>query len=465
MVTKCNWRLVAVSKAAKNLRKVSFVLKAGANLVGKKKDSHIKIPSILCSREHCSIFLDGDRVTLTDTSRNGTYITFSHGTQHFTNTSTEPLEQNDMISFGFNTASVYDINDKHAFMYRLVKEKIETINIDDSDDDDDDGTPPPPVVKDKFIAIDNRVIDIDSDSDSNYSGDECLKNIEEFKDEESVGSSVQFEDDSSIDNYSDSIESSVGSGDENFVVTKTILKCTTPTETISLDEDDEDDVPDVQAQNQDDAQISEISDKASNGTIEKPSTAMETDEPTKSTETQAPELKLTEIDTTSKEDDQQSEDSENSMPGCSSKTRSEENNARKPSTESDNHVETSPSKEEEKELESRLEGLKRKLAEKPQKKISLIKAQPLRKRRSTITEEEYLKRKKIKQQIDPEQSRQMKRERLAIIGEQQKARRIAAAESVGESNRPKNMPKVKINAVSRGEQLCTDMLALGNTST
>lgn len=66
MANKCNWRLEAISKAANNRKKTIFVLKAGENTVGKRKDNHIKIPSALCSRDHCSIFLDGDAVTVKD---------------------------------------------------------------------------------------------------------------------------------------------------------------------------------------------------------------------------------------------------------------------------------------------------------------------------------------------------------------------------------------------------------------
>lgn len=57
------------------------------------------------------------------------------GTNYYINEATEnALEQDDIISFGFNTASVYDVNDKNAFIYRLVKENIEVIDLDDSDD-------------------------------------------------------------------------------------------------------------------------------------------------------------------------------------------------------------------------------------------------------------------------------------------------------------------------------------------
>lgn len=66
MSGKCNWRLDAISNAARTRKKISFVLKAGENKVGKKKDCLLRIPSVLCSREHCSIFLDGDKVTIED---------------------------------------------------------------------------------------------------------------------------------------------------------------------------------------------------------------------------------------------------------------------------------------------------------------------------------------------------------------------------------------------------------------
>lgn len=67
MASDCNWRLEAISKAAQNRKKTSFVLKEGENTVGKKKGINIKVPSVLCSREHCIILLDDGKVTLKDT--------------------------------------------------------------------------------------------------------------------------------------------------------------------------------------------------------------------------------------------------------------------------------------------------------------------------------------------------------------------------------------------------------------
>lgn len=62
-----NWRLEAISNAALKRKRISFVLRVGENKVGKKKDCLLKIPSLLCSREHCTIFLDDEKVFIDDT--------------------------------------------------------------------------------------------------------------------------------------------------------------------------------------------------------------------------------------------------------------------------------------------------------------------------------------------------------------------------------------------------------------
>lgn len=61
-----NWRLEAISNAAKKRKKSSFVLKVGENKVGKREAAQIRINSLLCSREHCTIFLEDDKITLQD---------------------------------------------------------------------------------------------------------------------------------------------------------------------------------------------------------------------------------------------------------------------------------------------------------------------------------------------------------------------------------------------------------------
>ncbi|XP_055312587.1 dentin sialophosphoprotein-like [Sitodiplosis mosellana] len=484
MVSDCNWRLEAISKAAKNIKKTSFVLKTGENTVGKKKGIHIRIPSVLCSREHCTIFLDGDKVTLKDTSRNGTYITYPKETKHYTDTTAEkPLEQNDMISFGFNTASVYDVNDRNAFIYRLVKEQIETIDIDDSDDDD-----APAPTKGKIIEITNKVIDIDSDSDSNYSGDECFQNIEEMEEEESSSSSCMIEDDVSYsDDYSESSDS-LESGEESFVVTKSIIKCATPTETIALDEDD-DEVPEVIEEKPTQSEES----KVANGTVDEPSTsetggkeAKSKEEDVTTTETEAKseekdaksaeneaepkkeDVKSTENvtesahkDKPSAENDAKSETDQKSENETETKDDKTSDTTQKSSIESENNVGASTSKVAEK--AARLERLRRNLAEKAPKQVSYTKAQPLRKRRQTISEDEYNQR-KLAKKLDSETAKRIRHERLAKIGEKEKAKRDEAAEIAANTIRVTTAPKVK-NIISRGEQLLTDMLALNPTNT
>lgn len=60
-----NWILEPITNAAKK-RTNHYGLKEGENLVGKMKSSYIRIPSMLCSRTHCSIFLRDDKVLLKD---------------------------------------------------------------------------------------------------------------------------------------------------------------------------------------------------------------------------------------------------------------------------------------------------------------------------------------------------------------------------------------------------------------
>lgn len=65
-----NWRLEAVSKAAKARKINTFSLKEGTNYVGKSsKRNDIYVPSVLCSRSHCMLNVDKDKdaVFLVDT--------------------------------------------------------------------------------------------------------------------------------------------------------------------------------------------------------------------------------------------------------------------------------------------------------------------------------------------------------------------------------------------------------------
>lgn len=347
-------------------------------------------------------------------SRNGTYITFSGdiGTKHFINEATEnALEQDDIISFGFNTASVYDVNDKNAFIYRLVKENIEVIDLDDSDEE----APAPSRPSQRIIEIDNKVIDIESDSDSEYSGDECLQNI----DEQSSSPSVELTDELDEENSSvDSLVSDESDEDASFVVTKTILKCATPTETIALDEDSSASEREAEAQPSNDGpeptQADENKDKESNGTA--------SEEPSTSESAQA------------------------------DKSTAKNDEANTPESEQEKTVVSSTKDE-----TTRLTNLKRRLAETTLRKVTITKAQPLKKRRQTLTESEYSERKQERKRIIEEQ-KILRKEKLAALGDIAKAKRDAAAEKA-ESNRIPFVPKVKNTTVTRGDILCTDLLA------
>lgn len=66
MTTKSNWRLLAVSTMAKNQLNRTFPLKYGKNRVGRTTKFDIPIPSLKCSRHHCSLFVEDDKVRLVD---------------------------------------------------------------------------------------------------------------------------------------------------------------------------------------------------------------------------------------------------------------------------------------------------------------------------------------------------------------------------------------------------------------
>lgn len=503
MTANCIWRLEAISNAAKNRPKTSFILRAGENFVGRIGD--IVIPSVLCSREHCCILydLDNDKVTVNDKvssafrfylqisvletisvkwfsqenlllqSRNGTYITFSAelGTKLYKNTTTErPLQHNDLISFGFNTGTVYNINDKNAFIYRLVKECIECIALDDSDDDVSQPS------ADKYIEIANKVIDVPSESDSNYSGNECLESVN-FN-EESDSSSVEIYD-SDSNSYSDS-----GSSEENFIVTKTIINCPTPTEVIALDDDESNDYQSSQSAKADDKSSSSNATLPPSLDVEQaPSTDAEEPTPpthTLSSKSNSPAKEETPADTVTKvEVKDSSEPVETEAPDTDQETSKsttddkaqDENEVLDQSQEdkadddgdkngqngiqSDNDLlnEAGPSNE-----QVRLAKVKQRLAANASRKSAVTQPQPLRKRRQTLTEEEYNNRKRIKK-MELQRHKELRRARLAELGDKDKAKRDAVADSTIDSNRAHFVPKIR-HTVSRGEQLCTDFLAL-----
>lgn len=431
------------------------------------------------------------------------------------NASTEqPLENNDIISFGFNTASVYDINDKNAFIYRLVKESIETIDLSDDDDEGDRpaaavaAAPPLPSAtaaaqpNARIISIENKVIDIGSDSDSEYSGDECLQDIEEMDGSNSsslssVGeSSDMFDDENSSSNLSmdsdDMYNQNVHEG--NFVVTKTILNCETPTETISLDTSaDESSNDGVNHDNNDaTANIVTVDLEAS-----QQNTALE--QTPASTSTQVEEKEEEKEKEKSKDQDEETDAGEQKTNGENdilvvtstaevptetvaddgiqakdtetpkNDEQIDKNDTIKPTTT------TTTNDDQNKLLAARLDVVKRRVAENIPKTMNMIKAQPLRKRRRTLTESEYIRHKEHKHQKVTDMKR-LRKEKLADIAAKKSAAAAAAAVAAAgteaaegaapgldgaeiSNERIPFVPKVKNVTVSRGEQLLTDMMA------
>lgn len=66
MPPKTNWRLVAIGEVAKKQLQRVFPLKSGENRIGRSSQLEIPIPSPKCSRHHCSLFVENDKVRLID---------------------------------------------------------------------------------------------------------------------------------------------------------------------------------------------------------------------------------------------------------------------------------------------------------------------------------------------------------------------------------------------------------------
>lgn len=269
--------------------------------------------------------------------------------------------------------------------------------------------------------------------------------MEHEEEEEDSNPSVQSIDDSVDDEYNDSIESEIESDEDGFVVTKTIMKCPTPTETISLDDDDaesekiveeksvpekftDDDIPNS-------LESEKCNEKDMNGAMENASTSKS-------------------------ENDEKSNDSNKKI---NESDKSTETGKTEELTSIEHQVEPSSSSGSKANLaedeNARLVKLKRRLADKTPRTTTTIKPQPLKKRRKTITEHEYNQRKQAKK-MNTEQSKLIRKQHLAELGNKEKAKREAAAENAIESHRIPFVPKVKNCSVSRAEQLCTDFLAL-----
>lgn len=334
-------------------------------------------------------------------SRNGTYI----NDKHIIGQKAE-LGHNDIISFGFNCLKLYNIRDKQAFIYRMIKEAdLDTINVYDSDDDAND---------------DDVVVVLDSDStDGNDSDDERIRDIDD---------DVIISSDDDI--YYDSDDDSIGSGD--FVVTQRVKNLPQPV-TVDLLADD-----DIEH-----TTTSPIEQKKTDATDDQVIKDQKPDDAASSTSKTALAEQNVEKDATSEV---------NGTAGGTNSTGGDANAAEGGTSESvtvaDGDTATiakvadtkeDPTKSIRSEMNAR-------------SGIRLISAQPLRKRRRTITEREYEDAKKQRQQ-----------KRLAQIAVDEKEKQTAATGTPNgdetESKRPVAVPKVKISQVSRAEMLATDMLA------
>lgn len=118
-----------------------------------------------------------------------------------------------------------------------------------------------------------------------------------------------------------------------------------------------------------------------------------------------------------------------------------------------------PSSSYDQEMEEKLQRVRARIN--PQKTVPIITAQPLRKRRKTITEREYEAGAKKcvpseSTSMSAEDLKQQRQERLANIAMRNNAAK-AAAEDASKESRPKTTPKVKITQKSRFDMLSSDI--------
>lgn len=307
----------------------------------------------------------------------------------------------------------------------MVKEAdLDTINIYDSDENDD--------------ANDDDVVVV-LDSDSTDGGDsEIISDASEATDEDNVR---DIDDDviisSDDDDYYDS-DGSVGSGD--FVVTQRVKNCAQPT-TIDLNADDvvehTSPEPDQKKNDATDVQI-----------VEEMNEKQKSDDVASSTSTSAI---ATEKEVTTKSNGTAGET--NSTEGDAKATEGDANTSETIANITDRNTNTVEGVKEPNESATKVF----RSDTNERRGIQVISAQPLKKRRRTITESEYEDSKKQR-----EQKRLARAERLAQIAIDAKEKQATTAASNGNDadfKRPVAVPKVKISQVSRAEMLATDMLA------
>lgn len=300
------------------------------------------------------------------------------------------LQHNDLISFGFSTSKVYNIRDKNAFIYRVMKDDIETIDLNDSEEDDVDTS---------------AVIEIDSGSDDE------LSPANEAEESENTDSELQDIDDDIVissddggdiyeENGEDEMPEDEGSSDSGgFVVTDVI--------------------------------VNEGMGAEGSGADSSPKSAKVADALTEAT----------------------------SEPADTGKD------------EVIMSVTTNPNAND---FQSRVDRVKQSVNAKRQKKAAFISAQPIKKRRRTVTEVEYesmntlraAKRinpmalqKAVGTSSDKQLLAQKRAERLAQVAQEQKEAKKALNGQDDGIKRAVVTPRVKNSQVSRAEMLTIEMLA------
>lgn len=327
-------------------------------------------------------------------SRNGTFV----NEQQLVDGEME-LKHNDLLSFGFNTSKIYNIRDRNAFIYRVMKDDIETIDLGDSDEDDVDS---------------NIVIEIDSDSDSHQSLDEEIEEENSECDLQNIDDDIVISSDDGDDIYegSDDIDyneddASNDSGD--FVVTDVIVNSEN----------------NIEAEN----------------------------------ESNFANRKIENLEVGKKEN-QIMPNNDNVKP----KTNENGSSEAIVSTNSSKLVDKTQD-----DFQARIDRVKESINRKRQKNIAIIAPQPLKKRRRTVTEQEYEDmnaRKYEKKTIllanqleDKHVLAQKRAERLAQVAHDQKeAKKALLSDKDEDIRRAVVTPRVKNTQMSRAEMLTMEML-------
>lgn len=267
------------------------------------------------------------------------------------------------------------------------------------------------------------------DSDSEHSGDECFEDIDELDDEHVY--SEQSNEPYSSDGDEIDESSNDASSSASFVVTKTILNPKTPPdgEIVELSDDESTEITSSEQFNDKLSQDDNTDDQqqkpdSTSDESEKAHTAEACDEPSSSAA-----ISVSGASTSAAIINDDSSSS-NSPPA-----RSNSNN--------------------ENDEQHRLSKVRKRIAEKAQKKTSVTNAKPIRKRRRTYTENEYKQR---VDKIDPQAVKRLRLERLAKIAADKKAEKEAHGEGSGEQHRTQFVPRVKNTSVSRSAMLSEDML-------